>query len=138
MILLNALADVVLMQWLGHTGIALSTSIVALTNLWWLLRILARRLGGLDERAILGTAARTAAAGLALAVAILGTVWVAGKFVNVETFGGAATQLGAALLVGGAVYLGACALLGVPELSMLRSFVKGRQAIRPSRSPVGV
>jgi hypothetical protein len=92
----------------------------------------------LDERAISRTALRTGVGGLALAAAAVGTLWATGKFVNAETFGGAAAQLGAALFVGGTVYLGVCALLGVPELALLRSFVRGRHTPRASGSPIGV
>jgi putative peptidoglycan lipid II flippase len=127
MILLNGVADVVLMRWLGHTGIALSTSLVAVTNLWLLLAVLARRLGGLDARAICRTAARTGMAGLALAAASLGTLRMVGTFVDAATFAGSATQLGTALVAGGAVYLGMCALLGVPELSLLQPLVRWKR-----------
>ncbi len=121
MILLNALGDAVLMQWLGHTGIALATSIVAVTNVGWLLWLLRIRLGGLDGAAILGTAVRTALASVGLAAASLGTARAVGAFVDSTRFSGAAAELVLALIVGAAVYLALCALLGVRELEFLGS-----------------
>jgi putative peptidoglycan lipid II flippase len=124
MIGLNALLDLILMQWLGHTGIALATSLVALANVAWLLDVLRRRLGGVDGRAVASTAVRTAVAGGVLALVALGTLRVAGRVVNPAAFSGAAIQLIAALAAGAAAYLGACVLLGVREVGLARSFAR--------------
>jgi putative peptidoglycan lipid II flippase len=127
MIALNALLDVVLMRWLGHTGIALATSLVALANVAWLLAVLRERIGGVDGRAVARTAVRTAIAGVVLALVSLGTLRAVGRIVDPARFSGAAIQVTAALVAGGAAYLGVCMLLGVRELSLLRSFaVRGR------------
>jgi len=135
MILLNAAADLVLMQWLGHTGIALATSLVAFANVGWLLAILRRRLGRLDGAAILGTGIRTALAGAVLALVSLGTLQAAGRVVNPARFSGAALQLAAALAAGAVAYLGACALLGVRELALLGAFLRRSRA---GRAPAGL
>ncbi len=119
MIVLNAVGDYVLMQWLGHTGIALATSIVAVANVGWLLWLLRRRLDGLDGRAIFRTAARTAVAAASLAAAVLGTLRVLDPVLDPAHFRGAAMELLAALAAGGAVYLAVCALLRVREISLL-------------------
>jgi len=124
MIGLNALLDALLMQWLGHTGIALATSVVALTNVGWLLEVLRRRLGGVDGGAVLGTAARTAVAGMVLAVASLGTLRAVARIADPAGFVGAALGLVAALAVGAVAYLGTCKLLGVREIALLRSFAR--------------
>ena len=121
MIALNALLDAVLMQWLGHTGIALATSLVALANVGWLLGVLRMRLGGVDGRAVAGTAVRTAVAGAVLALASLGTLRAVGTIIDPTRPAGAAIQLGAALGVGAAAYLGMCMLLGVREMALIRS-----------------
>ena len=128
MIALNALLDLVLMQWLGHTGIALATSIVALTNVAWLLGVLRRRLGGVDGGAVANTAARTVAAGVVLALVSVGTLQVVGRAVHPAGFSGAAIQLAAALAAGAAAYLGTCLLLGVRELALLRAFAGRNRA----------
>ena len=134
MILLNAVADAVLMRWLGHTGIALSTSLVAITNIGCLMAVLRRRLGGLDGAAILGTAVRTALAGGVLAIVSLGTLHAVGRVADPSRFSGAALQLAAALAAGGVAYLGVCALLGVQELTLLGAALRRS---RPAGSRTG-
>jgi putative peptidoglycan lipid II flippase len=124
MVLLNAVGDAVLMRWLGHTGIALATSLVALANVGWLLSVLNRRLGGLDAAPIVHTAVRTVVAGAVLAVVSLGTLKAVGRFVAPTGFSGEVVQLGAALVAGGAAYLGVCALLGVQELGLLGALLR--------------
>jgi len=124
MILLNALLDALLMQWLGHVGIALATSLVALANVGWMLAVLRRRLGGVDGRAVTATAVRTTLAGAVLALVSLGTLQAVGRLVGTAGFSGAAISLGAALLAGTAAYLGACALLGVRELALLGALTR--------------
>lgn len=128
MILLNAVGDFVLMQWLGHTGIALATSIVATVNVGVLLWLLRGRLGGLDGRAILDTAWRTGAGALVCAAAVAVTVQAAGSVVNTARIGGAAAALAAALAAGGAGYLGVCAALGVREMTLLGAWRRQARA----------
>jgi putative peptidoglycan lipid II flippase len=124
MIGLNAVLDFLLMQWLGHTGIALATSVVALVNVAWLLGVLRRRLGGVDGGAVLGTAVRAGLAGVVLALGSVGTLRAVARIADPDRFGGAALGLAAALAVGTAAYLGTCKLLGVRELALLRSFAR--------------
>jgi putative peptidoglycan lipid II flippase len=131
MIGLNAALDFLLMRWIGHTGIALATSVVAVINVGWLLAVLRRRLGGVDGGAILATAVRTGLAGVVLAMASLGTLKAVARIADPARFGGAALGLAAALAVGAAAYLGTCKLLGVRELALLQSFTHlGRGAPR--------
>jgi len=128
MIVLNAVGDAVLMRWFGHTGIALATSLVAVTNVGWLLWLLRCRLGGLDGWAILRTATRTAVAAAALWAVVLGVLRVLTPVFDQAHFQGAALAIIAALASGGATYLAVCALLGVKELALLGAM----------RRPVGV
>ncbi|MBI4279091.1 MAG: polysaccharide biosynthesis C-terminal domain-containing protein, partial [Armatimonadetes bacterium] len=116
MVALNAVANLVLMRVLGHTGIALATSLVAITNVGILLWRLHRRLGNVDGprigRATLGFAVPALAAGLAIA----GVGSLAGKVVDLHRLSGQALQVGAAISGGAAVYLALCRALGVEEL----------------------
>jgi putative peptidoglycan lipid II flippase len=130
MILLNALLNALLMRWLGHVGIALSTSLVALANVGWMLAVLRRRLGGVDGKAVAATGVRTCLAGAVLVLVSLGTLKAVGAVVPAG-FSGAAIQLVAALGAGAAAYLGVCALLGVREMALLGSFtLRGRSRPR--------
>jgi putative peptidoglycan lipid II flippase len=137
MIALNAVLDWVLMQWLGHTGIALATSVVAFVNVAWLLGVLRRRLGGVDGGAIVSTAVRTMVAGVVLALVSLGTLRGMGRVVDTATFSGAAVQLLTALAAGAAAYLGACVLLGVRELGLVRAFDRRNRAGAGSEGGAG-
>ncbi len=118
MMFLNALGDYALMQVLGHTGIALATSLVAVTNVGWLLWLLRSRMGGVDGRSILRAAGRTALAAVAMAAAMLGTFRLLAPLVDSARFAGALSELALALAAGGVVYLAACRLLGVRELAL--------------------
>jgi putative peptidoglycan lipid II flippase len=119
MVALNAAGDFLLMQWFGHLGIALATSIVAFANVGVLLWILRRRLGRLDGSALASTAARTGVAAVCLAGA-MGLVLGAGShLVSTAHLGGALAVLLAATGAGAVIYLGACRALGVRELRLL-------------------
>jgi putative peptidoglycan lipid II flippase len=120
MMFLNAVADFVLMQWLGHTGIALATSLVALMNVGWLLSLLRPRLAGVGGRAIVLSAVRTGLASAAMAAAMLGTFRLLAPVVDPARFAGALGELSLALAAGSVVYLGVCRLAGVRELALAR------------------
>ncbi|TMJ14295.1 MAG: hypothetical protein E6H02_03440 [Bacillati bacterium ANGP1] len=135
MIALNALANALFMRYLGHVGIALSTSLVALANVGWMLGVLRRRLGGIDGMAVAATGVRTGVAGAVLALVSLGTLRAVGHVVGPAGFSGAAIPLVAALVAGSAAYLGVCAILGVRELALLGSLTqRGRSRPRPAGS----
>jgi len=120
MVALNAAGDFVLMQYLGHLGIALATSIVAFTNVGVLLWILRRRLGRLDGSAIASTTLRTTAAALGLVAAMLAVLHAGGRVVSTAHLSGALALLLAATGAGTVVYLGLCRAMGVRELRLLR------------------
>lgn len=127
MIIFNAAGSFVLMQWLGHTGIALATSLVALTNVGRLLWLLRGRLGGVDGRALLSSAVRTGLAAAAMAAAMLGTFRLLAPVVDPVRFAGALAELGCALAAGGLVYLAICRLVGVQELALAGALRRGAQ-----------
>ncbi len=118
MMFLNALGDFVLMRWLGHTGIALATSLVAVTNVGWLLWLLRGRLAGVDGRSIVRSAWQTGLAAAAMATAMVGTLRLLAPVVDSTRFVGALGELGVVLGAGGLVYLGVCRLAGVRELAL--------------------
>ncbi len=87
-------------------GLALANALTTLLEalaLWWLLR---RRVGAASDRYVLGGAARTGLAALALGAALL---------LVTRAAGGALLTLAAGAAVGGAVFFGAAALLKVEE-----------------------
>ena len=123
------------LQQVSEVGIALSTSLVALANVGWMLGVLRRRLGGIDGMAVVATGVRTGVAGAVLALVSLGTLRAVGHVVGPAGFSGAAIPLVAALVAGSAAYLGVCAILGVRELALLGSLTqRGRSRSRPAGS----
>jgi putative peptidoglycan lipid II flippase len=68
-ILVNIAASLVLVRAIGFAGLALGTSIAAVTNAALLLWLLRARLGGLDDRRLMATLARVTAAAAVMAAA---------------------------------------------------------------------
>ncbi|HKX16901.1 MAG TPA: murein biosynthesis integral membrane protein MurJ [bacterium] len=120
MVGLNALGDYLLMQWFGHLGIALATSIVAFANVAVLVWILRRRLGRLDGSALASTTIRTGIAAICMTAAMAAVLRAGPHAVSTARLTGALAVLLAATAAGGLVYLGVCRLLGVRELRLLR------------------
>jgi len=102
---------------LGHAGLALATSVVALfnfTSLFWILR---GRIHGIEGRALLASVVRISAA----AVVMGAVVWVASVGVEGVLGGGRAAQLADLALcipLGAAVFYVLCRIMRVPELEM--------------------
>ena len=101
---------------LGHRGLALSTSAVAITNFLLLYAMMRRHTGRLETGAMLATLGK-----LALAGAVLGAVcFVAQRFVFPD-----ATRMpewkriidvAVTIVLGGAAFFGTAYLLGIAEL----------------------
>jgi putative peptidoglycan lipid II flippase len=68
-ILVNIAASLVLVRGLGFAGLALGTSIAAMTNAALLLWLLRARLGGLEDRRLIATLARVTVAAAVMAAA---------------------------------------------------------------------
>jgi putative peptidoglycan lipid II flippase len=106
---------------LGAPGLALSTSVVALTNFVVLLALMRRRLGRLEVAALLRSLARVAAASAVMSAAAYGThlVLAANRYVEV------AGSIAVAVIVFGA----ACKLLRVQEFGELLAALRfGRRS----------
>jgi len=121
MIVLNAVLDYLLMQFLGVAGLALSTSIVGYMNVGALLWILRGKLGRIDGGRLVQTILRT---GLAAAIAAAVMVFLGAGIPAVVVVGGLTGQLlqvGLAATGGFGVYLLACWLFRVQELGIALS-----------------
>lgn len=109
---------------LGHRGLALSVSAVALVNFAVLFFFLRRKLGGLEARGILVTLLKTGAA-----AAVMGVVaWAVSRQLELrfgmETLAPRLLNVGVAIAVGVAVFYGAARLLGVGEISQMTAAVR--------------
>jgi len=67
-IAVNVSASVLLVRAIGFAGLALGTSLAAIANAALLLWLLRRRLGGLDERRLLGTLAKIVVSAIVMAI----------------------------------------------------------------------
>jgi putative peptidoglycan lipid II flippase len=124
---LNLGLSFVLVDWarMGHTGLALSISLVALVSAAALFELLRRRIGGLETPRLAWSAARVAAASAAMALACA----TAQRAMRV----GHAANLAVCVPLGLAVFYGAARLLRVPELEEVRAacYTALRNAPRP-------
>jgi putative peptidoglycan lipid II flippase len=110
---------------LGIAGLALSTSIVALSGCILLFARLRRRLGGLDGRYLTGRFLRVAAASLAMAIPVaLATTYIARQFG--ESKRSDFLNLAVCIPLGAALFFGAATLLKIEEVSAIRRAIQHR------------
>jgi putative peptidoglycan lipid II flippase len=113
---------------LGIAGLALSTSIVALSGCTVLFARLRRRLGGLDGRYLTARFLRVAAASLTMAIPVaLATTFIARQFG--ESKRADFLNLAVCIPLGAALFLGAATLLKIDEVTVVRRAVQ-RQLVR--------
>lgn len=123
-----------LMQPMGHNGLALATSIMAIVHLLVMSAILARRVDGIGAWRILRSTFRIMAAAVVAAAAAWGAAALLGPLISSQlgsantlaVKAAAAAELIPGLLVGGGVYLFACRLLKVEETGAFLSLVTRR------------
>jgi putative peptidoglycan lipid II flippase len=119
---------------LGHAGLALSTSAVALFNFGTLLILLRSRIAGIEGRELAVNFAK-----IALATAILASVCATSAY-WLHSWLGATFKAHLAVLIasvplGGAAFIATCRLLNVPELNDAEKAVAGplMRRFRPSK-----
>lgn len=116
---LASLIDAVSLVDLGHSGLALATSIAAAVNAIGLAAAISSRIGGFDLRTVLLAAMRSAVAAVPMAMAVIACQrWWPGS----GTIGRAA-GLALAMGVGTAVYGAAATALGGREIQRAREMV---------------
>jgi putative peptidoglycan lipid II flippase len=114
-IVLNIVANVLLVQFLGFRGLALGTSVAMIANGGALVMLLYQHLNGLDERRLFATLIKTVVASSVMAAASLG---VATLFSGVTAGGGFAVraiQLAAAIATGLIVLAASAKFLQIRE-----------------------
>jgi putative peptidoglycan lipid II flippase len=110
---------------LGHRGLALSTSLVAITNFLLLYAMMRRYAGRLETRAMLTALAKLLVAGALLA----GVCLAARHFIPFSEFASTwkrAVGLLPTIVIGAAVFFGAAYLLRVAEVRDVVELVRGR------------
>ena len=117
---------------MGHGGLALSTSLVALLGAVILFALLRERIGGLHSRQL-----RRSAAGIAGASAVMGAVcYASSSLIHAAGGAGKLTQMADAAIsipAGVAVFYGVARWLRIPELEAVRNacYTALRNAPRP-------
>lgn len=117
---------------LGHVGLALSTSCVALVNFFALALILRRKIGGLEGRNILSSFVRITMASAALsATCYLTYAWLV-RMIGEQGFGARLIETFVPIALGGLVFFIVARLLRVKELDQAVQTVMGRFRRRKS------
>jgi putative peptidoglycan lipid II flippase len=109
-----------------HRGLALSTSVVAVTNFLLLYLMMRRHAVRLETTALLFTLAKLAIAGLALALVCLGAQWMFFQSLQSLRVWQKAIEVIVTVALGGTVFFGAAYLLHVAELRDVVLLVRGR------------
>ena len=100
---------------LGHRGLALSTSAVALFNFLILLFLIRRRIGGVEGGALMRSFFKIAAAAALLAAVCASSNYWIRAFAGTH-FLSLLVNLAVSMTLGAAAFYSVCLLLGVPEL----------------------
>jgi putative peptidoglycan lipid II flippase len=111
---------------LGHRGLAMSVSAVAIANFTLLLFFMRRRLSGIEGRALLTTFAKVVLASLAMGIVCGFSQQWTSQLITGGSLIARAINVGAAIVLGIAVFVGIARLLRVRELSQLSGALKRR------------
>jgi putative peptidoglycan lipid II flippase len=107
---------------LGHAGLAMSTSVVALFGFFVLFEILRRRIGGVHGRELRAGIGKVLLASLAMAVVTAFSSHEMERWLGTSQWARLA-DLGVSIPLGLAIFYAACRALGVSELDMaIRAF----------------
>jgi len=124
-ITINAVGDYFFMKWLmpfgiGHAGLALSTSLVAIINFVLLVFFLRRRVGRFGGRELLTSVAKVMLASVALGLTSYGAYYALSKELLSDRLIVRAVEAFVPIAAGGIVFLATCHLLGINELEQVR------------------
>jgi len=109
-----------------HRGLALSTSLVAITNFVLLYMMMRRHAVRLETAALLFTLAKLAIAGLALALVCLGAQWMFFQSLQSLRISQKAIEIIVTVALGGTVFFGTAYLVRVAEVHDVVLLVRGR------------
>ncbi|MBC7910528.1 MAG: murein biosynthesis integral membrane protein MurJ [Pyrinomonadaceae bacterium] len=111
---------------MGHVGLALSTSCVALVNFFALAFLLRRKINGLEGRRIFSSLIRITIASAALSGAAYATYLMLFRALGEASFFVRLIETFVPIAVGGVVFFIAARLLGVSELNQAIQSIMGR------------
>ncbi len=132
-IALSMVGSWVFMQWWGHWGIALVTSVVSYLNTFVLYGLFRRRMGALNEAVLL----RRFGVHLLLACALGVILWLADRWLasvfGIRTISAQVLHLGGVLAIGGTAYLALALLFRVEEVTTLTRLIGKRLVVKRFR-----
>jgi putative peptidoglycan lipid II flippase len=136
-LLANVVAGLLLMQFMGHAGLALALTLASLVNAVVLIFMLSRRLGDLDLSGLMATATRMVPGLCLMAIVVLYLLapvdWlIAGEFLPrfIRLFG--------AVMLGGLVYCAGLWVMRVQEVKQLWTICADRFTSRFARGGNGI
>lgn len=122
-------------------GLAVAFSLSTVVQMFILLFVIRTRLETLDDKNILRSVAQVALASALAGAGIQGTKYLAGMFLNIDTFLGIFGQLSISFLVGGIVFILACQIIKIEEFinfkqSLTRRIFRAKKNIAEDFSDV--
>ncbi|MEY4167215.1 MAG: murein biosynthesis integral membrane protein MurJ [Blastocatellia bacterium] len=115
---------------IGHRGLALSISVVAIVNFLLLLYFMRARLGGIEGRALLSTLLRVGFASLVMGVACRQVSQALDGLIGTADFVGRLINVAGSITAGLTVFLALAAILRLEEMGRLLSALRRRVARR--------
>ena len=109
---------------LGHAGLALSTSAVAIFGSVVLFAILSNRIGGVHGRELLSSIMRIILASIAMGVTVAGSSYFVQHWLGAGRLG-RVTDLAVSIPIGLGVFYTACRVLRVAELELVTKSLLG-------------
>jgi len=124
-LLVNVVSGLLLMQFMGHAGLALALTIASVFNALILIVLLAKRLGKLDVAGIVNTTLRTIPGLCAMAI-VVSLILSQADWLTAGPFMMRLVVLCAAVLSGSLVYVIGLWVFGVREIKQVWSMIAGR------------
>jgi putative peptidoglycan lipid II flippase len=125
-VIVNIALNLWLVRLLGYRGLALGTSLTALTNAATQLVLLRREIGGIEGRSIAASFGRIAAAAVVMALAAAAADWQMARWLPGETILLQAIRLAWTIGLALVVLVGAAWALRIPELDQARERIVRR------------
>ena len=131
---LNTAVNVPMFAWLGVRGLAAGHAIAYVFAVTLQARILSKRIGGLDGRRLVDSAARITAAALGMGLIVWGVFELSARLFDESNLLGQAIVVALPVTAGVATYLGLATAFKVPELDYVRSLVGNRLGRRRAKA----
>jgi putative peptidoglycan lipid II flippase len=121
--LLNIIFTLILMKWFGLGGIALATSIIAIINTFYLLRLLKSKIGYLGGYRIFRSFLKITLSSIVMAIGIW---YIPYHFDTLFRSYNTIVEMGTCIFIGIVIYFTACKLFKVNEFKMTLNFIRNR------------